>query len=59
MALTEYDVFIGENFHICNVFKQRIRKGILNKLCMGNKACFINLKLRCLGEYRNFLWDFL
>ena len=50
MALTEYDVFIGENFHICNLCKQIIRKGILNKVCMENKACFINLKFRCLGN---------
>ena len=50
----KYSGFLGENF-----IDMTIKEGILNRLCMGNGACLVNLKFRCLGEYRNFLWAFL
>lgn len=49
----KYSGFLGENF-----IDMTIKEGILNRLCMGNGACLVNLKFRCLGEYRNFLCTF-
>lgn len=50
----KYSGFLGENF-----IDMTMKEGILNRLCMGNGACLVNLKFRCLGEYRDFLCTFL